>query len=192
MLDRPRRGPVIGFMVRQPDEVDVPALESPEVWDGPRFDVPALALAGAAVGHILLAVRGRFEPGEPTSGAMHFHRAIELADGEHDENPADPDIVIGQWRLALEAGESKALFGLGYTLVEAGRPQEAYGYLRRYCELTPHNAWAWCWLGRACSALGDVSEARAAFEHAIACESQGSFQTDARDLPAALGSGSDE
>jgi tetratricopeptide (TPR) repeat protein len=75
----------------------------------------------------------------------------------------------------------KALFGLGYTLVEAGRPDEAYDALRRYTELTPSNAWAWFWLGRACVDMGAADEARSAFERALACEEEGSFETDARE-----------
>jgi len=35
-----------------------------------------------------------------------------------------------------------------------GRAREGYDALRRYTELTPHNAWAWCWLGRACAVMG--------------------------------------
>ena len=89
-------------------------------------------------------------------------------------------------RLALEAGEMKALFGLGYTLVEAGRPREAYDALRRYTELTPHNAWAWCWLGKACLAMGERAEATNAFRKAVACERAGSFDTDASALLAEL------
>jgi Flp pilus assembly protein TadD len=56
----------------------------------------------------------------------------------------------------------RALYGLGYTLVEAGRPSED---LRRAAtpKLTPYNAWAWCWLGRACAELGGRDEARIAF-----------------------------
>ena len=179
VLDRPGEGPVIGFRVSDPGEIDVAGLESAAVWDGPRFDVPTLGLVGASVGEILLAVRARFGEDEPTAGAMHFHMAI----GSEDE---DYDTLIARWRLALEAGEMKAMFALGYTLVSAGRPREAYDLLRRYTELTPHNAWAWCWLGRACSAMGDVREARAAFERAMECELEGSFETDADELLAEL------
>ena len=57
--------------------------------------------------------------------------------------------------MALEAGDQKARYGLGYTLVELGEFREAYDHLRIYTELTPHNAWAWCWLGRACEGLGE-------------------------------------
>lgn len=143
LLDTPGAEPVIGFRVRELWELDIAALDSPEIWEGPRFDVPNLALVDASVGEILLAIRGRFADNEPTADAMHFHLAIGSAADEGEEL-TDYDEVIAEWRLALEAGDMKALFGLGYTLVAAGRPREAYGLLRRYTELTPHNAWAWC------------------------------------------------
>ena len=186
VLDQPGAGPVIGFAARQPEQIDVVMLSAPAVWEAPRFDVPALGLTAASVGEILLAVRVRFAEGEPTAGAMHFHTAIGTVslDGEPI---SDFHTAIAQWRLALEAGETAAMFGLGYTLVEAGRPREAYDFLRRYTELTPHNAWAWCWLGQACFASGDLAEARAAFERALACEAEGSFETDAGERLARLG-----
>ncbi len=53
--------------------------------------------------------------------------------------------------------------------------------MRRYTELTPFNAWAWFWLGRACADMGTPGEARSAFGRALACEEEGSFETDARE-----------
>ena len=181
VLDAPGSSVAIGFNVSEPHEIDVCSLTAAELWSGPRFDVPPLALTGATVGEILLAAQGRFSPGEPTADAMHFHRAIGYAPEDAGE-PKSFETLIEQWRLALEAGEMKALFALGYTLVEAGRPRDAYDMLRRYTELTPHNAWAWCWLGRACVELGEDAEARHAFERAVACERAGSFETDAAEL----------
>src|SRR6478609_202838 len=60
VLDAPGSGPVIGFIAREAYEIDVAALVAPEIWDAPRFDVPALSLTAASVGEILLAVRARF------------------------------------------------------------------------------------------------------------------------------------
>jgi tetratricopeptide (TPR) repeat protein len=177
LLDAPGSGPLIGFTARDPHAIDVAALTSEAVWDGPRFDVPALALTQASVGEILAAVQARFEEDEPTADALHFHCALEAAGADEPDLPA----ALGHWRLALEAGDMKALFGLGCLLVDLGRPREAYDLLRRYSELTPHNAWAWCWLGRACAARGETAEARAAFRRALACEREG-FETDASDL----------
>ena len=180
VLDAPGSNVAIGFHALGPHDIDVASLTSPVLWSGPRFDVPALALTGASPAEILLAVQRRFKAGEPTADAMHFHAALQHGAG--DDGPTDLEGLLEQWRLALEAGETKALFGLGYTLVEAGRPREAYDVLRRYTELTPHNAWAWCWFGRACVELGEDAEARHAFERAVACERAGSFETDAAEL----------
>ena len=83
------------------------------------------------------------------------------------------------WRYCLGAGNLKAHFALGYTLCEQGRFREAYRHLRHYTELAPRNAWAWNWLGQACVGLGDVDEARGAFERAVELEEAGSFETDA-------------
>ena len=177
LIDGPDAGPVIGFRVAEPHEVDVLALESEEVWWGPRFDLPALGLVGVSVGEILLAVQARYREDEPTADALYFHAAIAA----RDEDGKDLIGAESNFRLALESGDMKALFGLGYTLVEAGRPREAYDALRRYTELTPFNAWAWFWLGCACVDMGAVGEARSAFERALAREEEGSFETDARE-----------
>lgn len=72
-----------------------------------------------------------------------------------------------------------AHFGLGYTLVNTGRPDRGYAHLRRYTELAPTNAWAWCWLGQCCEALGRNSEARTAYERAITVEELCGLETDA-------------
>ena len=48
------------------------------------------------------------------------------------------------------------------------------------------SAWAWVWLGKACAALGNLSEAESAFRRAIELEEQGSFETDAAELLARL------
>ena len=81
-----------------------------------------------------------------------------------------------------------AHYGLGYTLLELGRDREAYPHLRAYAELVPHTAWAWCWLGQACAAMGETAEARRAFERAIALTGEGGDETDAEELLAALSS----
>ena len=71
------------------------------------------------------------------------------------------------WRACLESGDSMAHYGLGYTLLALDRPREAYGHLRFYTELSPANAWAWCFLGQACEAIGETAEARAAYARAV-------------------------
>lgn len=46
----------------------------------------------------------------------------------------------------------------------------------------PRNAWGWCWLGRACAGIGEVSEARSAYAKAIELERSGGERTGAREL----------
>jgi hypothetical protein len=161
-------GPVLGFEIGGLSEFELPD-EDPEVWDGPRFDVPRLGLVGASAGEIILAVRAQFGD-DPTADALHFHTAIAAKSAED---------ALPHWELALDAGDMRAHFGLGYTLVEAGRPDRGYAHLRRYTELVPTNSWAWSWLGQCCEALGRDSEARTAYERAIAVEELCGMDTDA-------------
>jgi hypothetical protein len=166
-------GPVIGFTVSEPHEFDPRETFDPTVWEGARFEVPLLGLINATVGEIVLAVQGRFAEGEPTNDAMFFHMAIAAAQEDDLEKEA--------WcfRMALEAGDQKARYGLGYTQVELGLHREGYENLRLYTELTPHNSWAWCWLGRACEGLGERREAERAYRRAIELEEKGGYETDA-------------
>ena len=167
---------VTGFVVvgyTGPDSLDI--AEEPTLWGSPSFDVPVLGLRAASVGEVLTAIRGRFGAGEPTADAMHFHRAL-------DER--DPAAALPDWQLALEAGDMKAHYAIGYTLCELGRHREAYGHLRFYTELTPGNAWAWCWLGQACEGCSLPDEARTAYRWAIALDEE---ETDAAERLAELG-----
>jgi tetratricopeptide (TPR) repeat protein len=75
----------------------------------------------------------------------------------------------------------KGHFGLGYTLVELGRPHEAFGHLRVYTEITPRNSWAWLWRGRAAQDMGELAEAAACYRRAIEAEQEGSYETDAEE-----------
>ena len=180
-LLREPTGPVIAFAVDEPWEFDPLSLDVTELWEGPRFTVPVLGLRDASVGEVLLATRGRFAKGEPTTDAIHFHAAIAAKEQDDDLVAAE-----GNWRMCLEAGDMKAHFGLGYTLVDQGRAREGYDHLRIYTELTPRNAWSWCWLGRAAEAVGDPEEAAIHYERAVSLEAGGSFETDAPELLAAL------
>ena len=176
MVEDPATGPVLGFEILGLSEFELPE-DDPEVWDGPRFEVPRLGLVNASAGEIILAVRAQFGD-DPTADALHFHSAIAA------ESPED---ALPHWELALDAGDMRAHFGLGYTLVEAGRPDRGYAHLRRYTELVPANAWAWCWLGQCCEALGRNSEARTAYERAIAVEELCGLETDAAERLELLG-----
>jgi predicted Zn-dependent protease len=91
------------------------------------------------------------------------------------------------FKLAIEAGDLKGHYGAGCVLLDAGRAREAAEQLAIYTRLTPHNAWAWCWFGKAQAALGETAAARASYERALEAEAAGSFQTDAAERLERLG-----
>ncbi len=122
------------------------------------------------------------EPGEPTVDAMYFGLAVAA---QHDDE-TDAETVAELYRMALEAGQQRARFALGYVLLEAGRARDAYDHLRRYAEQAPSNSWAWRWLGAAAEAIGEVKEALRAYKRAELCQARGSFETDAAELAVAL------
>ena len=166
-----RRGPeeeVIGFSLGGLSDFDP---EHAALWESPFFDAPVLGLDCVPAGAIVVAARRVF-PGVSTGDVVLFQAAVG----------AEGDEAALEWRLCLGAGNLKAHFGLGYTLCELDRHREAYPHLHRYAELVPHNAWAWCWLGKACQELDQLTEARTAFEQAILLEEEGSFETDAAEL----------
>jgi hypothetical protein len=154
MLDRPRSRRVIGFVVHGLRDFD--AVRHPRLFEAPHFDVPLFGLTRATAGEIILAAQGRLADASTTNRAL-FSAAVK----------ADPDDAERLWRSCLESGDSMAHYGLGYALLGEGRAREAYGHLRYYTELAPTNAWAWCWLGQACAALGERTEARAAYRRAM-------------------------
>jgi len=166
---------VVGFVVRDYNEGEPLELNAPAFWSGPRFEVPTLGLVGASAGEVVLAVRAHYGDDRATVDAAHFHSAM----AEEDQEEA-----ASQWRMALDAGDMKAHYALGYTLCGLGEHRQAYAHLRRYTELVPTNGWAWNWLGQACEGIGDLAEARAAYERAIEADGD---ETDAaerlEDLP---------
>jgi tetratricopeptide (TPR) repeat protein len=174
-LDEPG-GTAIGFEVLGLTEFDTCDQEYAELWHGPRFDAPLVALRNATAGEILVAVRAAYGQ-ESTLNRVYFDEAV--AETGKDE-------AVAAWRLCLECGDSMAHYGLGYSLLEAGHVRLAYAHLRHYAELVPTNAWAWCYLGQACAAIGRTGEARQALERAVALEAEGGFETDAAELLAAL------
>lgn len=175
MLDRPGGG-AIGFEVRPFSDFDPHDRTHAEVWRPPRFTAPALAVAAATAGELVLAARAALLE-EPTANRIYFSLALDAGDEEQ---------AVGLWRMCLECGDQMAHYGLGYTLSGLGRQREAYRHLRYYTELVPENAWAWCWLGRVCAALGELGEAHSAYARAVALEERGGFATDAPELLAAL------
>jgi len=169
---------VLGVAVHEPFDIDPATI--PTVWDEPRFVVPALGPEPLSLGEILLLVQARYSREEPTNDALHFHAAL----GEQEDNP---QLALSLFKLAIEAGDLKGHYGAGYVLLNEGMPREAAEHLGIYTRLTPHNAWAWCWLGKAQEALGETAAARASYERALAAEEAGSFETDAADLLERLG-----
>jgi hypothetical protein len=175
---RSSRGPVCGFTVHRYTKVDLDSLEA-DVFEGPRFSVPLLGLDRASLGEVVLAARARFDVS--TADVCFFMLALSCAEEE-----GDLEAAAGHWLSCVEAGDMRGLFGLGYTLYDLGRYHDAYGHLRRYTELAPHNSWAWLWLGRAAEGIGELDEARAAYRRAIRREREGSFRTDALERLRAL------
>ncbi len=111
--------------------------------------------------------------GEQSSINRQFFSAAIDAQGED---------ALGLWLACLQAGDAMAHFGLGYTLYDLGRFQEAYRHLRHYTEIAPRGSWNWCWLGKAAEAVGETAEARTAYEHALELERNGDQESDAREL----------
>lgn len=152
---------------------DLPQFES--IWTRPRFDVPQLGLSNVTAGEICVAGLVAYAA-KPTLNRRYFDRAV--AAGGRDERAEAAKL----WRCCLEAGDLMGHYGLGYTLYELEDFRGAYRHLRAYTEVTPSNAWAWSWLGRACIALGEHDEARAALGTAMQLEAEGGEETDAPEL----------
>jgi ADP-ribosyl-[dinitrogen reductase] hydrolase len=168
-------GRCLGFKVLGFSIFDAEAAELEEIWDGPRFDVPVLGLQDVNAGEIVFAARSLF--GSESSVSRQFFSAAVDAKGEE---------ALALWLACLQAGDSMAHFGLGYTLYELGRFPEAYRHLRHYTEIAPCGSWNWCWLGKAATAIGERVEAQAAYERAIELEAGGEQETDAPELLAGL------
>ena len=162
-------GPELGFGVSPFSEFDAEDPAVGEIWEGPRFDAPALGLQAATAGEIILAARALF--GTHSSINRQFFSAAMNADGEE---------ALALWLACLQAGDAMAHFGLGYTMYDLGRFQEAYRHLRHYTEIAPCGSWNWCWLGKAVEALGEEPETRSAYERAIELEKSGAEPTDAK------------
>jgi tetratricopeptide (TPR) repeat protein len=169
-------GRPLGFCVNGFSELDPNELDA--LWQPPRFDAPVLGLRAAAAGEIVLAAQA-FLQGESTLNRPIFDAAT-AAD--------DPHEALEHWTACLQAGDAMAHYGLGYTLHALGRFHESYGHLRHYAEIAPHDSWNLCWLGKAAEAIGELGEARAAYERAVALEREGDEQTEASERLAALAS----
>ena len=163
------RGRVVGFKVLGLSELDPEAPELDEIWGRPLFDVPLLGLEWASGGDVILATRALL--GDLSTINRHYFNAAAGTE--------DPAEALPLWLSCLQAGDSMAHFGLGYTLYALGRYQEAYRHLRHYTEIAPHGSWNWCWFGKAAEAIGELTEARAAYECALDLEREGDQETEA-------------
>ena len=182
LLDRPG-GDEVGFKVLEFAEFD--PEEDPDVEedlvgdDAPRFDVPVLTLTDVTAGEIIPAAREFFD-GESSVNRDFFDRALEAGGRELYEQ------ALFWWRCCLQAGDSMAVFAIGYTLYDLERFEEALPHLRRYVEISPHGAWNWCWLGKGEQAVGNLGRARRAYERAMELSRAGEEETDASELLAEL------
>lgn len=149
-------GRAVGFSIDDFPGFDADDPDLDEVWSGPRFAAPVLGLADATVGEIALAARRHFGDRDSIDRALAT-RAMSTSGPE----------ALGRWTHCLEAGDASAHYPLGYTLLDLGRPAEAYAHLRHYAAIAPHGAWNWNYLGRAADAIGEAEEARRAFRRAI-------------------------
>lgn len=164
-------GREVGFKIVEFSGFEPERPEVAEIWNGPRFDAPVLGLTNANAGEIVLATRALF--GTRSSINRKFFDAATGTEGEE---------ALTYWLACLQAGDAMAHFGLGYTLHELGRFQEAYRHLRHYTEIAPCGSWNWCWYGKAARDVGEKTEAMRAFATAIELEQEGDQETNAREL----------
>ncbi|MGI8461650.1 MAG: hypothetical protein ACR2OC_08470 [Solirubrobacterales bacterium] len=168
-------GPCLGFAVKELADFNPEAPEVEEIWSGPRFDAPLLGLTDSSAGEIAVAAKTFFDE-VPSINRLYFNAAA----GEEGRT------ALQLWRQCLEAGDSMAHFGLGYTLFELDRFHEAYRHLRHYTEISPAHPWNWVWFAKAAAAIGEIEEAIRAYERAIDLTEAGHEKTDAPELLAAL------
>ena len=161
---------VIGFSDFDPEDPDYAAI-----WARPHFEAPQLGLPAAPAGEILLAARSLYGDG-PSLNRVLFESATRLEGAQ----------ALEAWTACLHAGDAMAHFALGYTLYELGRFRDAYRHLRYYASISPSHPWNHCWFGKAAEAIGEHTEAQAAYRRALELTAAGAEETDAGDLLAAL------
>lgn len=172
LLDAPD-GHEVGFRVMHASAIEDEDHE--EIWNGPRFHVPVLALEDASIGEIVLAAHGQYRSQVSLNRAC-FTSAVSARGTE----------ALRYWRACLDAGDGMGHFGVGYTLYDLGHFHEAYKHLRYYAHLSPMDAWNWSWLAKAALAIGETEEARSACLRALELEDEDE-PTDASELLAEIG-----
>jgi ADP-ribosylglycohydrolase len=161
-------GRIVGFKVVGFAEFDPERASVRRIWEEPRFDAPLLGLSAATAGEIVTAARFHFDGRNSIN--RDLFKAAMAAKGEE---------ALELWRQCLEAGDAMAHFALGYTAYGLRRYAEAYRHLRHYTEIASAGAWNWCWFGYAAEAMGELEEARRAYERADEIERAGGEETDA-------------
>ena len=164
-------GHALGFVVERFSAFDPEGRAVKPIWDQPFFSAPLLGLAESPAGEVIMAARNFFG-GDSSTDCVLRAKASRLS-GE---------VALEAWRACLMAGDTSAHYGVGRTLFELDRYQEAYRHLRHFAELAPHGSWHWCWYGKAAQSLGNWREARHAYEIAIELETEGGDVTDAHEL----------
>jgi len=154
-------GLLTGFAIEPFTGFDADALV-PSPWGEPRFAVPALGLARASVGEIVLAARAR-----GTGNSTHDVDLVRAAERRLTRQPSAALLLL---RRALEAGESGAHLGIAAAACCDQEFVVAYAHARAYTELAAGDPWGWTWRGRACEGRGDRAEAISCYRSAIAAE----------------------
>lgn len=175
-----RRVRHVGFAVAGASRLDLddPALAA--AWRGPRYDAPQLALRDASCGEIATAALAATDLERPSFDRYALDAAYaHLWEEEHEQ-------ALFHAELALQAGNAEAHFAIGRALLELGREDEAYARLRHYTDIAPHDAWNQRWLGVAAEAIGNLAEARGAYERALALAGPEDETLDAAELLAEL------
>lgn len=150
----------VGFKVLGLAEFNLDAPEHEPIWNGPRFDAPALALANATAGEVILAARVHFD-GRPSLNRLYFNEAV---------NAEDKGDALSDWLSCVESGDSMAHYGLGVELFEAGLTARAYTHLRFYASIAPCEPWAQYWYARAAFAIEEHREAAQAVQRVFALD----------------------
>ena len=74
----------LGFELADLNGFDPMADEHAELWEGPRFDAPALALSGVTAGEVVCAAKARFLE-RYTLNRTLFDRALDAQEAEPEE-----------------------------------------------------------------------------------------------------------
>lgn len=151
-------GRALGFKALEVSNIDLSRPEYAELWSGPQFCAPTLALESAPAAEVILAARAFFD-GSPSINRIYFSEAIESAGSAQE---------LFSWQACIETGDCMAHYGLGVALMERGDAKRAYKHLRYYATIAPYEPWAQYWYARAALASDQRDEAARALQRATA------------------------